>query len=281
MKLLSGLAKFGLSGDGELDILKEDTPEKPHADVAAEAPKVVEEPKEQDFLLDRKITCIVCDKEFTAKTVRSSKIKRLEPDGDLRPRHQYVDTVKYGVYACPHCGYAGLIRNFEHITSTQRKWVRESISANFKPVEQKPQDVYSYEQAIERYELALVSTMAKKGKLSEKAYICLNIAWLRRAQLETLTDESKRAEIQEEYDGFYRQAYDGFIKMTATETPPYNGMDANTVDYIVAHMAVYFKEYDVASKLISRLLTASGTSSRMKDKCLDMKDEIVAALRSN
>ena len=127
--------------------------------------------------------------------------------------------------------------------------------------------------------------MAKKAKLSEKAYIWLNIAWLRRAEIKTIPDDTpmnkKRIEnCQKEYEGFYRQAYDGFMKVTSTEMPPYNGMDANTVDYILANMAVHYKDYDIASKLISRLITSSGTSKRMKDKCLELKEQIVADLKA-
>jgi hypothetical protein len=70
------------------------------------------------------------------------------------------------------------------------------------------------------------------------------------------------------------------MKVTSTEMPPYNGMDANTVDYILANMAVHYKDYDIASKLISRLITSSGTSKRMKDKCLELKEQIVADLKA-
>lgn len=282
MNLLSGLEKFGLGQAGELDILNDGTEKK--KTTATNNEKAVVELTEKDFLLSRKMTCPVCDGEFEIKTVKASKVKRLEPDADLRPNHEYVDTVKYGVSACPHCGYAGLHRSFEHLSAAQRKWIRESITANFKPTEVPKTDIYTYDYAIEKYKLALVSTIAKKGKLSEKAYICLNIAWLRRKQLETMPEDTpenvqRKKEAQEEYDGFYRQAYDGFIKVTETETPPFVGMDANTVDYILANMAVYYKEYDIASKLVGRLLSSAGTQRRMKDKCLELKEEIIVALK--
>lgn len=282
MNLLSGLEKFGLGQSGDLDILDDGTDKKKKSANGQEQEKV--ELTEKDFLLDRKVTCPICDKQFVIRSVKSSKLIRKEPDADLRPNHEYVDTLKYGVSACPRCGYAAMNRNFEHLSATQRKWIRETITANFKPVEEPKYEVYTYEYAVERYKLALVSAIAKKARLSEKAYICLNIAWLRRAQLETIPEDTpvnkkRKKECKAEYDGFYRQAYDGFMKVTSTETPPYNGMDANTVDYILANMAFYYKEYDVASKLVSRLLTTPGTPKRMKDKCLDLKDEIVATLK--
>lgn len=284
MNLLSGLEKFGLKGDGELDILKDGTDTRKRQETITKQEPV--ELTEKDFLLDRKVKCPICDKEFVVKTVKSSKMKRLEPDADLRPNHEYVDTLKYGVCACPSCGYAAMRRNFDHLSATQRKWIREQISANFKPVEEPKMETYTYDYAVEKYKLALVSAMAKKAKLSEKAYICLNIAWLRRAEMKTIPNDTpvnkKRLEnCQKEYEGFYRQAYDGFIKVTSTEMPPYNGMDANTVDYILANMAVHYKDYDVASKLISRLITSAATPRRMKDKCLELKEQVVTELKAN
>ena len=284
MNLLSGLEKFGLNSTGELDILNDGTDSsKKKTDEKEKATVTL---TEKDFLLDRKEKCPICDKEFMVKAVKSSKVKRLEPDGDLRPNHEYIDTLKYGVCACPSCGYAALRRNFDHLSATQRKWIRESITVNFKPVVEPQMETYTYDYAVEKYKLALVSAMAKKAKLSEKAYICLNIAWLRRAQMESIPEDTpvnkkRKAACRQEFEGFYRQAYDGFLRVTSTETPPYNGMDANTMDYILANMAFYYKEYETASKLIGRLITSANTPRRMKEKCLDMKEQIVSELRKS
>lgn len=283
MNLLSGLEKFGLGQTGELDILNDGTETKKRTTDATKKEAV--EYTEKDFILDRKVVCPICDKEFLVKTVKSSKVKRTEPDADLRPNHEYVDTLKYGVAACPRCGYAAMHRNFTQLSAAQRKWIRETITANFKPAEEPKMEVYTYDYAVEKLKLALVNTIAKKGKLSEKAYICLNLAWLRRAQAEQTPDDTpmnakKKKQYEAEYEGFYRQAYDGFMKVVVTETPPFFGMDANTIDYILANMAVKYKEYDTASKLVSRLITQPNTPRRMKDKCLELKDDIVAALKN-
>lgn len=283
MNLLSGLEKFGLGQSGELDILNDGTETKKRTTDATKKEAV--EYTEKDFILDRKVVCPICDKEFLVKTVKSSKVKRMEPDADLRPNHEYVDTLKYGVAACPRCGYAAMHRNFTQLSAAQRKWIRETITANFKPTEDPKMEVYTYDYAVEKLKLALVNTIAKKGKLSEKAYICLNLAWLRRAQAEQTPDDTpmnakKKKQYEAEYEGFYRQAYDGFMKVVVTETPPFFGMDANTIDYILANMAVKYKEYDTASKLVSRLITQPNTPRRMKDKCLELKDDIVAALKN-
>jgi hypothetical protein len=282
MNLLSELEKFGLNQGGELNIL-DDNKDKP-IDIKKFQKKPVTV-TEQDFLLDHKVTCAVCDREFQTKKVITSKLKRLEPDDDLRPNYEHIDTIKYGVYACPHCGYAALMRDFDHLSTSQRKWIREGVCAKFKPAEEPEMKTYSYDYAVEQYKLALVSTMTKKGKLSEKAFICLNIAWLRRRQYDILPDDTafyqrKRELVQEEYEAFYRQAFEGFQQVVSTETPPFYGMDSNTMDYMLAQMSVHYEKYDLAAKLISRLLKSPNTNRRMKDKCVDMKDKVLAAISS-
>jgi len=51
----------------------------------------------------------------------------LEPDRDLRPRYEVLDTLKYNVTSCPYCGYTAMNRNFEDLSSAQAKFVKESI----------------------------------------------------------------------------------------------------------------------------------------------------------
>ena len=282
MNLLAGLEKFGLSTNGELDITKEGKATDKKAVVDQKEPEKVM--KEADFLLEKVVQCPVCDRKFKTLTVKTGKAKRLEPDDDLRPKFQGVDTIKYDVASCPFCGYSASHKDFEHLSSTQIKWIKEGVSQNFKSTKDISFPEYTYDQAVDRYKLALVCAMTKKAKLSEKSYLCLKIAWLRRTQYELIKDDTPEAlaskkNIKTEWDGFYRQAYEGFVKASETETPPFAGIDTNTLDFMLANMAMYFRDYSTASKLVSRLLTSSGTSSRIKDKCFDMKENIVAEVK--
>jgi len=279
MGLLSGLEKFGFSL-GDIDITEDQNAKKKAAPTKKEGPILPTE--EKDFLLKKEIKCAVCDKKFPALVIKSSKAKRMEPDKDLRPRFQGVDVVKYDVYACPYCGYAAMTKSFESLAPSQLKWVREGVCKNFKPSGEdlSARETYTYDQAVDRLKLALVSAMTKRVKLSEKAYICLKIAWLRREQIATMTDASKEAlakreAYKAEMESFYKQAYDGFLKVSSTETPPFYGLGQNTLDYMLANMALYFKDYSTSSKLVASLLTSSNTPANLKDKCYDLKQELV------
>lgn len=281
MNLFSGLEKFGFSGNKELDITSDEkTAQKKEKKGTAEV-KTLEE---KDFLLDHKCTCPICDKTFNTKQIKTGKIKRKEADEDLRPNFDGVDTVKYDTTVCPYCGYAALNKEFEHLSPTQRRLIREEVTSKYKPGEVKDEETYSYDVAIDRLRLALICDMAKRAKLSDKAYICLKIAWLLRGQMKELprvTDEDKALLKQKkaEYDVFYKQAYEGFIQAISTEIPPFCGMQTSTLEFMLANMAIYFKKYDVASKLVANLLGNPSTPSRVKDKSRDLKDKILVAIK--
>ena len=115
MNLLAGLEKFGLKADETTNLFEEEK-----KNVAAQDGTAKEAPPEEDtFLLDKAVRCTVCDKVFKTKTIKNGRVKRMEPDFDLRPRFEYIDTVKYGVVSCPFCGYTSLTRYFEHLSGGQ------------------------------------------------------------------------------------------------------------------------------------------------------------------
>lgn len=286
MNLLSGLDKFGFDAENTNIFEDEKTSAKKEEAGQTQAENV---PQETDFLLEKAIRCPVCDGVFKTKMVKNGRLKRLEPDADLRPRFQYIDSLKYDVSSCPKCGYTAMNRYFEHLSQIQIKLIQDNICSKFKPDSiPNPEGLVAcdYETALSKYKLALFNSIAKKAKASEKAYTCLKISWLLRGQGESLsgdTDEIKeqKAAIKKEEDAFYVQAYEGFVKAVASELFPMCGMDQNTVDYLMAAMAFHLKKYDVASKTISSILVSRTAPNKIKDKALNMKDEIIAAIKGN
>lgn len=281
MNLFAGLEKFGLKAEGTTNLFEEEKKA-----VNDKGEKKEEIPTEDSFLLDKAIRCTVCDKVFKTKMIKNGRIKRMEPDFDLRPRFEYIDTLKYDIASCPFCGYTAMNRYFEHLTSGQIKLIKESVCVNFKASGSDEPVLLDYDMAIERYKLALFNTIAKKGKTSEKAYTCLKIAWLYRGKGESLdpakkeTEEQKK-ECKEQEEAFYQQAYEGFMKAVSTEMFPMCGMDQCTVDYLLSAMAYHFKKYDVASKCIARIQGSASASKKMKDRAYDLKEEIVAQIKKS
>lgn len=282
MNLFSGLEKFGLNPTESMNLFEEETKE---ATKKADGEKVEEKiPSEEEFILEKSVRCKACDNVFKTKMIKNGRVKRLEPDKDLRPRFQYIDTLKYDITSCPVCGYTAMNRYFDQLTSAQAKLIREGISSQFHKSEEPDTPVYSYDVAVDRYKLSLVNTMVKKGKDSEKAYTCLKIAWLLRGKGETMpenTPEEKQAkeECKKEEEAFYQQAFEGFMKATAKEMYPMCGMEQSTVDYLISYMAYHFGKYEIASKFLASVLSSAAASRRMKDMALDLKEDIIAQLR--
>ncbi len=283
MGLLSGLEKFGLSADQMDNLFEED--KKTVVNEDGEEVSVKAEPVEADFLLSKVVRCKMCDKTFPTLQVKTGRVKRLESDQDLRPRYQYIDTLKYSIISCPYCGYTGVSRNIENITSVQRKLLMEQICEKFTGGEFELPESYSYDEAIERYKLALFNSIAKKDKDSEKAWICLCISWLLRGKAESLPNESDLEKqivenTRKDEETFYRQAYEGLMKSFQNESFPMCGMDEGTMTYLMSVMSYKLGKLDVASKFLQSILTSQSANRRMKDKALDLKDQIIAEIKA-
>ena len=240
---------------------------------------------EAKILFEKKYDCPVCASAFTSKAVRSGKTRLLGTDADLRARYEGIDMNKYDVVMCPKCGYAALSRFFSDLTKVQAELIREKLIKTIKvPVYNDP--IYTYPEARKRYTLALASAMVKRAKASEMAYTCLKSGWLARSYRESLQEDAtgtpeQIAELDKQEEEFISKAYKGFIEARQTEEYPICGMDEPTLDYLLAALAVRFKEFDVASRLVASVISSSLASPRMKDKARDLKEEVLVGLKKN
>ena len=159
---LCGLAGLGLDNLEDMDIFGQ---EKKEEQVAAEAPKI----EEKDLIYDKNFTCPVCGEDFPAKIMKTGKARLLGTDQDLRAKYEGIDAVKYDVILCPHCGYAALNRYFNNITKVYAKLIKENISSKVQ-LHTYDDDIYTYEEAIERYKLCLANAVVKRAHASEMAH---------------------------------------------------------------------------------------------------------------
>ena len=286
MGLLSGLEKFGLEQMDTTNLFEDEKKPKAEQQGQADAPKE-EKHLETEFLLLKSIRCPVCDHVFRTRLVKTGRVKRLEPDFDLRPRFAYIDTNKYDVSSCPKCGYTAINRYFSHITSGQVKLIDQGVHSKFKAnTLVNAEDVleaYTYEEAIEYCKLALYCTMVKRGSTSEKAYECLKLSWLYRGWREKLESEGTNdrellSNVKAEEDAYYKQAFEGFMKAIASESFPMCGMEESTVNILLANMAFKLEKYDASSKLVSAILASRVASRSVKDRAMTLKEEIIKKL---
>lgn len=242
---------------------------------------------ERKFLFTKKVTCTNCEKTFEDIRVLNSKLRRKEPDSDLRPRFHAIDSLKYGVTSCPYCGYSTLSKNFEQLNQLQKRLLEERVCSKFIEREPLAGQIIDYATAVNMYQLALLCAMSMELKISEQAYLCLQLAWLLRGSIEEkeaepegITQEDK-AQLEEREEHFYRQAYEGLSQALLEEDFPICGMDQGTYEYLLAVLSFHFKEYDMAIRYCGNVVQNREISAKLKDKALMLKDDIVAAKKQD
>lgn len=281
MGLLSGLSDLGLGKLEGTKIYSDVDNTEQNAQPAVEEEKVPEF-NEETMLFDKKCECPVCGSVFSYRSVRSGKLKLIGTDSDLRPKYDKMDPAKYDAIVCTACGYGVLGRFLQPLPSAQVKLVKESICGKVKGVPNSP--VLSYDDAIQRYQLVLASSIVKRAKDSEKAYVCLKLAWMIRGKKESLSldledyDEQIRALNNDENEAL-RSAFEGFIAARGKELFPMAGMDEMTVDYLLAVLASRFQHFDIAQKLIGDILLSKTANNRIKDKARDLKEQIIIDMK--
>ncbi len=279
MGLFDGMEALGVG-----NMTTQEMFEDPKAKEAALKAKLAAEKifNEEDFIFEKTYECPACYKEFKERTLRTGKARLLKTSMDLRPTFEGIEPLKYDVVQCRECGFTALTRYFVPMTTVQRKSVAEKVTPNFKRPEEKK--LYSYDDAITRYRMALVNSVVKQAKASEKAYVCLRGGWLCGSYLEDMqekgnADEAKIAEVRALEEEFLKNAFEGFMQAEQSESFPMCGMDESTLEYLIAALAIRFKRMDVASKLISNLLLSQNVNARVKDKVRDLKDEVIRLQR--
>ena len=272
--LFAGLESLGLKIKKDINVFEQDKKEERQAAQGETKPKEI---SEESLLFDKTHKCPVCDSEFKCKMVRTGKAKLVSQDMDLRPKYQGIDPLKYDAILCPVCGYASLNRYFNFVMSSQAKQIKEQISSTFKYTSENGK-TYSYDEAITRHKMALLNTVVKRGKVSERAYTCLKLAWLFRGKREVMmqgeySKEEAKALYEEEKECL-KNAHGGFVAAFSQEEFPMCGMDQYTVTFLVAELSRRIGEYEEAKRWVSKVLVARDANRRIKDKALALKESL-------
>ena len=279
--MLSGLESLGLGGMGKMDIF-EDAAKIAQQEKEAARKSAIDAAQqalldEKACLLDKTQKCRICDFEFKTKSVKTGKAKLVSQDIDLRPRYKEIDSVKYGVIACPVCGYAALQKNFEVLTSGQAALIKEKISSFFTGLPE-PGETYTYDDAIQRHKLALVNAVVKRGKTSERAYLCLILAWLLRSKREEVealapddVEKQSAALKAEEYD-FLNKALEGFNQAYSKENFPLYVLDEQTSTYLIAALNLEVGNKEEAMRWAGKIIFNQNAPDRIKEKARNIKE---------
>ena len=289
MSIFDGMEKFGLNNLSNMEVYsKDETKSKSKYESSKEknanaAPKTVKTETESDYVYGKEFTCPVCDTVFKYPVVKTAKSRLCKQDKDLRPVHKEIDIIKYDVIHCNVCGYASLSRYHGPMAKPHKEMIKKSISINYKPMKELGNTI-SYEEAFDRYKLALINAVCRQSKDSEKALICLKTAWLLRGMQEnpdSITDTEnfgpeKATAMEKEY---LKEALNGFVKARETEQPPIAGMNDVTLDYLLGVLCINEEQYENAVKLLHGIISSQTAGSAQKDKARELILEIKQKLK--
>ena len=274
--ILSGLESMGLGNLSNVDLFH-DKVKKPEVKKEPEKPK--ENPlEEKDLIYYRNVECACCGHPFKEKTIRMGKTKMISQDIDLRPRYAEIDSLKYNVTACPTCGYAALTKDFSNLSPGQARMIKERISANFSGLKYES-DIYSYDEALARNKLALVNAVVKRGKVSERAYICLVLGWLTRGKADILAKDIQGrdkmiAALRDEENEYLTKAAEGFSEALHKESFPICGLEESTFYYLMAALNYETGNYTESLRFVEKILQNKAIQERIKEKARRIKESI-------
>jgi len=214
-----------------------------------------------NYLYTKSFNCPVCENEFMDFAIRRSKLRSVGTDRDLRTRYMTIDPNLYDILLCNYCGYANLAGAFPRITSKQQAVIKEKITPAFKYMELEVP--FTPAGALARYKQALACCNAIEAKASQKAMICLKMAWIFR----DANDEKSELVL-------LKLAHSGLKQAYTSEDFPLAGLDEPSAKYIMAELGRRLGDMDDALKLVGELIVSRATPTRIKDMAQDIKDMI-------
>lgn len=161
-------------------------------------------------LYNKKCVCILCNKSFTTKKVRSRFVKVKQYDTDFFPQYESgdVNPIFYQVNVCIHCGFSFTKDFSPYFPSGTKEVIKEKICKNWVP--QNFGGKRTIEEAINTFKLGAYCGMLKKEKHITIAGLYMRLAWLYR----TLENEEQELRflnlaLREYKESYSRADYEG------------------------------------------------------------------------
>ncbi|MDK2934847.1 MAG: uncharacterized protein PWQ67_2733 [Clostridia bacterium] len=224
------------------------------------------EGREENYLFDRKLKCPVCESNITVRAVKSSSIRIISRDTDFMIYYKDPNPLFYDAWVCTQCGYSAISSQFYNISEAQKKVVREKVCSKWK--QKSYGHVYTIDTAIERYKLALLTSVVKNTKTSERALMCIKLAWLYRLKKDS-ENENK----------FLSLALQGFINAFEKEQFPISGMDQASLTYLIGELYRRLGDNDHALLWFSKVFSTNMAKSKIKEMAREQKYLIVEQIK--
>ena len=242
----------GMFGD-KLDEKAESEINRVNAEKEAEEKRRREEQnKIKEAVFEKSYVCPVCDEDFKNVTVRTGKCRRVGTYLDLKPIYEPFHMEYYDIVLCDKCGYAALSYRFETVRQIHINDLKEATK-DFKNIGNKI--AFTEEDAIFRYKQALKCSIAKKEKLSERAFLELNIAWIYR----DLKDKEHEKE-------FILASYNDFVAAISKNDFEVERLSNAAVFFIISNLAYRLGNLKSAAVLLRYARNEKTTNVDLKNK---------------
>lgn len=215
----------------------------------------------EDSIYEKTFKCPVCEQDFKNYAVKSNKYRLIKTDTDFMPIYDGINPLFYDIVICPFCGYSRLQSMFNSIRPYQIPILAEKITANFKS--RVYPKLYTVDIAIERYKLALLVASVIQVKDSEKAFLCLKLAWLYRIKQDKPNEEL-----------FLKEALRGFTSAFSSEKLPVFNLGKHELMYLLGDLSIRIGDHTTANRYLSEVIVTPKVNSKIKELSRDRRDAI-------
>ena len=255
--LFSGLEDLGIENIDDVGLFKKAEEKPEEIDTAKIELSQLE--RQKVHIYDKETKCPVCEHTFKVRMVKSASPRVQKKDGDFYIKYDVINPYFYDVWLCNYCGYSSMKTDFIKIKDYQKALVSSKITSRWHG--KTYPEVYDVNIAIERYKLALYSSVIIEASSSRKAMNCLKIAWMYRLA------EDKDNELL-----FLNQALEGFSDAFLNESTPIYGMDHGTLMYLIGELYRRVNDFENASLWFSKLITAGNVDQKIKEMARTQRD---------
>ncbi|HBM81528.1 MAG TPA: hypothetical protein DD426_11965 [Clostridiaceae bacterium] len=133
-----------------------------------------------DIYYMKKFTCPVCENAFSSTKIKSSKLIPLKTDTDMCTYYKGLNPYFYEINVCPKCGFA-FSDHFKHeLRVNDKSSFLKIFSSRWK--KQDLCGIRTFDQAVDAFEIAILSGQIVNLNPGKMAVICLRLSWIYRMQ---------------------------------------------------------------------------------------------------
>lgn len=195
---------------------------------------------EVEPLYELSTTCPACGHSFRTSRIRPRFKKAIRVDSDFCPHYSNPDLNPdyYVVQVCEKCGCGTTEHASKHWSEQQTKLFKETVAAQWKP--HAYGGARSWQEALETYQLALITSQAIKESQRIVAGLLHHIAWLYRYK--------ENVEQEQKYLKFALNAYLAVYERESIE------LNDTKLIYVTGEIHRRLGEYGDAAKCFAKII---------------------------